>query len=181
MATLVVYREENLATPVKLLTHFEDVQSELGQFMLRLCHEPLSARPATISRLEDLPIGFLDRLHSRHSEYAWRHAEFHFRKAIPVYALSSAMDDEKEHQHSEAGLRCFVRGGGTLCLHVGDHVLALGCDPGDEILLPAGARHWFRPRAGQDLLLIRLSESSRGLAVELTGEPIAQAIDLPDL
>ncbi|WP_304640525.1 hypothetical protein [Pseudomonas sp.] len=181
MATLVVYRADNLDNPAKLLTHFDDVQAELARVSLRLHHHPVEELSGAVGTLEHLPQALLLGLRALYPEHDWPHVELYARDAIPVYATASVETAEQEHCHPEAGLRYFLQGGGILCLRLADEVLALGCEPGDVIELPAGSRHWFSPRPGEDLLLVRLSASSAGLLVEPTGDPIARKIQLPDL
>lgn len=181
MATLVVYRADNLDNPAKLLTHFEDVQAELARASLRLHQQPAQGLPDVVGTLEHLPESLLLGLRALYPEHDWPHVELYARDAIPAYAAASVDTAEPEHCHSEAGLRYFLQGGGILCLRLEDEVMALGCEPGDVIELPAGTRHWFSPRPGQDLLLLRLSVSSNGLLVEPTADPIAGRIQLPEL
>lgn len=65
MTTLVVYREDNLANPAKLLTHVEDIQAELARFALPFRQYSLAGIDLPKERapsLEALRAGALDIL-----------------------------------------------------------------------------------------------------------------------
>jgi 1,2-dihydroxy-3-keto-5-methylthiopentene dioxygenase len=78
-----------------------------------------------------------------------------------------------EHTHSEDEVRFFVEGSGVFYIHHQSRVLALRCDRGDLINVPAGTRHWFDMGARPSFRCIRLFSDPKGWVAELTGSPIA--------
>ncbi len=184
MTTLVVYREDNLANPAKLLTHVEDIQAELARFALPFRQYSLAGIDLPKERapsLEALRAGALDILLALQEEGGWSHAELHQLPAVSPHAVPDPGEGEPEHCHDESGARCFLRGGGVLCLRLEGVVLALGCYPGDILTIPAGVHHWFRPRAGEPALVLRLANSCSALTRRASASGIAASMELPDL
>ncbi|HRQ83372.1 MAG TPA: acireductone dioxygenase [Azospirillaceae bacterium] len=79
-----------------------------------------------------------------------------------------------EHTHSEDEARFFVEGGGCFYLRNGDQVLALACEAGDLLLVPAGARHWFDIGLDPFFTAIRFFNRPEGWVASFTGDPIAE-------
>jgi 1,2-dihydroxy-3-keto-5-methylthiopentene dioxygenase len=79
----------------------------------------------------------------------------------------------KEHTHSEDEARFFVDGAGLFTIHAGRSVLALRCEKGDLINVPAGTPHWFDMGPAPRFKCIRLFTDPRGWVAEPTGSDIA--------
>ena len=79
-----------------------------------------------------------------------------------------------EHIHTEDEVRFFVAGRGAFYLHVGDKVLAIICDRGDLLRVPANTRHWFDMGPAPNLVAIRVFTNPDGWVAQFTGERIAQ-------
>jgi 1,2-dihydroxy-3-keto-5-methylthiopentene dioxygenase len=79
-----------------------------------------------------------------------------------------------EHTHDDDEARFFVEGGGCFYLRDGDQVLAVACEAGDLLLIPAGARHWFDMGPDPCFTAIRFFTRPDGWVAEFTGDPIAE-------
>jgi 1,2-dihydroxy-3-keto-5-methylthiopentene dioxygenase len=79
-----------------------------------------------------------------------------------------------EHRHAEDEVRFFVAGRGCFYLHLGPEVLAVVCESGDLLSVPAGTRHWFDMGARPDFVAIRFFEQEDGWIGEFTGDPIGE-------
>ena len=80
-----------------------------------------------------------------------------------------------EHTHDDDEARFFVEGGGCFYLRDGDQVLAVACEAGDLLLIPAGVRHWFDMGLDPCFTAIRFFSHSQGWVATLTGDKIADA------
>jgi 1,2-dihydroxy-3-keto-5-methylthiopentene dioxygenase len=79
----------------------------------------------------------------------------------------------QEHTHSEDEARFFVDGSGVFTIHAGPSVLAVQCEKGDLINVPAGTRHWFDMGPAPRFKCIRLFTDTRGWVADFTGSDIA--------
>lgn len=79
----------------------------------------------------------------------------------------------EEHQHSEDEVRFFAHGRGLFTLHLDTHVLAVLCEAGDLLSVPAGVRHWFDMGERPDFAAIRFFQEEDGWVGDFTGAPIA--------
>jgi 1,2-dihydroxy-3-keto-5-methylthiopentene dioxygenase len=79
-----------------------------------------------------------------------------------------------EHFHAEDEVRFFVAGRGCFYLHLAPQVVALVCEGGDLVSVPAGTRHWFDMGARPGFVAIRFFEEEDGWIGEFTGETIGE-------
>ncbi|MBV8181077.1 MAG: cupin [Mycobacterium sp.] len=79
-----------------------------------------------------------------------------------------------EHRHAEDEVRFFVAGRGCFYLHLAPEVLAVVCEGGDLLSVPAGTRHWFDMGARPDFAAIRFFEQEDGWIGDFTGDTIAE-------
>lgn len=79
-----------------------------------------------------------------------------------------------EHLHTEDEVRFFVAGRGAFYLHIGERVLAVVCERGDLLRVPANTRHWFDMGPAPSLIAIRVFTNPEGWVARFTGEQIAQ-------
>jgi 1,2-dihydroxy-3-keto-5-methylthiopentene dioxygenase len=77
-----------------------------------------------------------------------------------------------EHRHAEDEVRFFVAGRGCFYLHLEPEVVAVVCEGGDLLSVPAGTRHWFDMGARPDFIAIRFFEELDGWVGDFTGDPI---------
>ena len=82
-----------------------------------------------------------------------------------------------EHTHAEDEVRFFVDGAGIFYLHLdgdGDEaVVAVRCERGDLISVPALTKHWFDMGTDPDFTAIRLFLDPDGWVGTFTGDDIA--------
>lgn len=78
-----------------------------------------------------------------------------------------------EHVHSEDEVRFFVAGRGAFFLHVADRVMAVVCERGDLIRVPANTRHWFDMGPAPDFVVIRVFTNPAGWVAQFTGTALA--------
>ena len=78
-----------------------------------------------------------------------------------------------EHRHTESEVRFFVAGQGCFYLHLGGNVLALVCEAGDLMTVPAGVPHWFDMGRTPHFCAIRFFEHDDGWIGHFTENPIA--------
>jgi 1,2-dihydroxy-3-keto-5-methylthiopentene dioxygenase len=69
-------------------------------------------------------------------------------------------------------VRFFVAGRGCFYLRLAPEVVALVCEGGDLVSVPAGTRHWFDMGTRPEFVAIRLFEEQDGWIGEFTGDSI---------
>lgn len=74
-----------------------------------------------------------------------------------------------EHSHADAEIRYFLGGSGLFYIRVADGHLALLCEAGDWIIVPAGVRHFFDAGERPDFDALRLFSIPQGWEAEFTG------------
>lgn len=79
-----------------------------------------------------------------------------------------------EHRHAEDEVRFFAAGRGCFYLHLGSEVVAVVCEGGDLLSVPAGTPHWFDMGVRPDFVAIRLFEDQDGWVGDFTGDPIGE-------
>lgn len=78
-----------------------------------------------------------------------------------------------EHIHTEDEVRFFVRGRGVFYLHSQQQVVAVLCEQGDLISVPARTAHWFDMGADPEFTAIRFFNNEEGWVAQHTGDTIA--------
>lgn len=81
----------------------------------------------------------------------------------------------EEHTHAEDEVRFFVQGAGVFYLHIDGRVLALYCEAGDLVSVPALTTHWFDMGTRPDFTAIRFFKNADGWVGSFTGSPIAKS------
>lgn len=81
-----------------------------------------------------------------------------------------------EHIHADAEIRVFLRGQGVFYVRRGDEHVAVLCEAGDWLLVPAGTPHFFDAGEHPELDALRLFSQEQGWLAEPTG---AAATALP--
>ena len=79
-----------------------------------------------------------------------------------------------EHRHAEDEVRFFVAGRACFYLHLEPEVVAVVCEGGDVLTVPAGTRHWFDMGSEPDFAAIRFFEQADGWIGDFTGDPIGE-------
>ncbi|MGB0111901.1 MAG: cupin [Ilumatobacteraceae bacterium] len=91
----------------------------------------------------------------------------------PATAAGARAKFLEEHTHAEDEVRFFIRGAGVFYLHIGDEVLAVRCEAGDLLSVPALTTHWFDMGTAPDFAAIRFFQNDDGWVGSFTGDPIA--------
>ena len=81
----------------------------------------------------------------------------------------------EEHTHAEDEVRFFVQGAGVFYLHIDGRVLALYCEAGDLVSVPAWTTHWFDMGTRPDFTAIRFFKDPDGWVGSFTGSPISKS------
>jgi len=87
-----------------------------------------------------------------------------------------------EHRHSEDEVRFFASGKSCFYLRDDTNVIAVICEAGELLSVPAGVRHWFDMGPVPDFCAIRFFERPDGWIADWTGDELAQHVPpLPQL
>lgn len=78
-----------------------------------------------------------------------------------------------EHTHAADEARFFVEGRGLFVIHKDGAVLAVLCEQGDLINVPAGTPHWFDMGPSPRFAAIRFFTNPDGWVAQFTGSDIA--------
>jgi 1,2-dihydroxy-3-keto-5-methylthiopentene dioxygenase len=78
-----------------------------------------------------------------------------------------------EHWHTEDEVRFFAAGRGCFYLHLDGRVLAVVCEAGDLLSVPAGTPHWFDMGTRPDFVAVRFFEEKDGWVGNFTGTRIS--------
>lgn len=79
-----------------------------------------------------------------------------------------------EHFHAEDEVRFFAAGRGCFYLHLAAEVVALVCESGDLVSVPARTPHWFDMGTRPGFVAIRLFEEPDGWIGVFTGDIIGE-------
>ena len=175
MSFLAVYHHDNLLNPIKLLTHREDIGAVLAE--VSVTYESIDVSTELQAEQDDAQLA--DNLRTRFGQYP--HLTVLRLPRVPGYAAGAQHHGESEQSCGDAGLRLFLKGAGVLCLHIGDHLYALGCVRGDLVSIPADVVHWIRQGMGSECVIIRLAKTAIGVeCIPCDGE-LATSMDLPEI
>ena len=103
-------------------------------------------------------------------------------QSVDVVALTPDHPDKtalrqkflEEHTHADFEVRFFVKGQGLFYIHPDNRVLAVLCQAGDLISIPAGTKHWFDMGSEPAFQCIRLFSDAQGWVAQYTGDPLAR-------
>ncbi|MFG1791432.1 acireductone dioxygenase [Nocardia sp. NPDC049149] len=98
----------------------------------------------------------------------------------PEVAAGARAKFLNEHRHAEDEVRFFAAGRGCFYLHLGHEVLAVVCEGGDLLSVPAGTLHWFDMGTRPDFIAIRFFEEEDGWVGDFTGDRISEAFPTLD-
>lgn len=85
-----------------------------------------------------------------------------------------------EHAHDEDEVRFFAAGRGCFYLHLASKVLAIVCEAGDLLSVPAGTLHWFDMGSRPDFVAIRFFQKKDGWVGDFTGSAISASFPALD-
>ncbi|AHH18741.1 acireductone dioxygenase [Nocardia nova SH22a] len=139
------------------------------------------AQPVTAAvPSEEILARYDERIGELNADGRYRHidlARLHPDDTDPQWPETARGAREKflsEHRHAEDEVRFFVSGRGCFYLHLEPEVVAVVCEGGDLLSVPAGTRHWFDMGAHPDFVAIRFFEEADGWVGDFTDDPIAQ-------
>jgi 1,2-dihydroxy-3-keto-5-methylthiopentene dioxygenase len=173
MSILFVYSVSSPDLPNKVLTHFEDIATTLGEQGVKF--ERLQA--ATSIAPGASPEEVLGAFQAQIADLTGEHGDT--TSAVISLREGHPQADElragllQEHQHDVDELRFFVAGRGLLNLHIGDLVFAVQCEKHDLMSIPAGTRQWFDIGERPHLIAIRLFKGAQGDLARFTGADLA--------
>ncbi|MFD0363699.1 acireductone dioxygenase [Nocardia sp. GCM10030253] len=129
---------------------------------------------------------YADRVAELNVAGRYRHidiARIHPDDANPQWPQIAKGAREKflnEHRHAEDEVRFFAGGRGCFYLHLDDAVLAVVCEGGDLLSVPAGTLHWFDMGTRPDFIAIRFFEEEDGWVGDFTGDRISEGFPTLD-
>jgi 1,2-dihydroxy-3-keto-5-methylthiopentene dioxygenase len=179
--TLLQVMADNDAAEVRLRT--DDVTligDELAKRKIVFDHWPIAA-DLDVSRAPDRTLAdFADRIAAINRDGRYRHidvAALQPDDSDPGWHATAIAARSKflaEHRHAEDEVRFFVTGRGCFYLHLEPEVLAVVCEGGDVLSVPAGTRHWFDMGSRPDFVAIRFFEQEDGWIGDFTGDAIGE-------
>ncbi|WP_227982372.1 1,2-dihydroxy-3-keto-5-methylthiopentene dioxygenase [Nocardia spumae] len=157
----------------------ERIAAELATRGIVFDRWPARVVTAAIST-QDILDDYRDRIDELNGDGRYRHidlARLHPDDTDPQWPAQARAAREKflsEHRHAEDEVRFFVSGRGCFYLHLEPEVVAVVCEGGDLVSVPAGTRHWFDMGTRPDFVAIRFFEEADGWVGDFTGDAIAQ-------
>lgn len=94
---------------------------------------------------------------------------------LPERAAKARNTFLNEHKHAEDEVRFFAAGRGCFYLHLDGKVLAVVCEAGDLLSVPAGTLHWFDMGTRPDFVAVRFFEEEDGWIGDFTGSTISSS------
>jgi 1,2-dihydroxy-3-keto-5-methylthiopentene dioxygenase len=143
--------------------------ASLGVDYAREATVPLApeATPEAVLTLHAELVAAVSRRHGYQSVDVVRlHPEHPQREAARARFL-------EEHTHDDDEMRFFAEGWGVFYLHLGRQVVALRCEAGDLLRVPAGTTHWFDMGTRPSFTAIRWFTRPEGWVAAFTGSGIA--------
>lgn len=124
----------------------------------------LSAYAADVARLADEGYDTVDvvRLVPDDTDPEW-----------PTRAAGARSTFLSEHTHDDDEVRFFVEGSGAFYLRIDGSILAVVCEAGDLLSVPAGTTHWFDMGTRPHFAAIRFFRIPEGWVGNFTGDDIA--------
>ncbi len=154
----------------------EEISAQLGKRGIVFDRWPLPADGHAPT--EDILAEYAGRIGELNADGRYKHidvARIHPDDSDPQWPDKAVAAREKflsEHRHAEDEVRFFASGRGCFYLHLDGEVVAVVCEGGDLVSVPAGTRHWFDMGGRPDFLAIRFFEERDGWVGDFTGDKI---------
>ncbi|WP_067860100.1 1,2-dihydroxy-3-keto-5-methylthiopentene dioxygenase [Nocardia shimofusensis] len=184
--TLLQVMAADDADRVRLRTADEAVISaELAAHGIAFDRWPAHDDAATLSS-DDLLARYADHVAELNADGRYRHidiARIHPDDSDPSWPETAEGARAKfldEHRHAEDEVRYFASGRGCFYLHLGEEVLAVVCEAGDLLSVPAGTLHWFDMGERPDFIAVRFFEEADGWIGDFTGDRISSGFPTLD-
>ncbi|MEU7764260.1 cupin [Nocardia sp. NPDC049190] len=178
MTLLQVMAADNAADVRVRTTDDELIGTELARHGITFGRWPVVADAASRSS-DDLLAHYAAEVAELNESGRYQHidiARIHPDDADPQWQHVAKGAREKfldEHRHAEDEVRFFAAGRGCFYLHLDGEVLAVVCEGGDLLSVPAGTLHWFDMGARPDFIAIRFFEEADGWVGDFTGDRIS--------
>ncbi|MGK8509829.1 1,2-dihydroxy-3-keto-5-methylthiopentene dioxygenase [Nocardia asiatica] len=178
MTLLQVMAADNAADVRVRTTDDERIGTELAKHGVTFGRWPVVANAASVSS-DELLAHYAEDVTDLNESGRYKHidiARIHPDDADPQWPEIAEGARKKfldEHRHAEDEVRFFAAGRGCFYLHLGDEVLAVVCEGGDLLSVPAGTLHWFDMGARPDFIAIRFFEEADGWVGDFTGDKIS--------
>ncbi|WP_054814989.1 1,2-dihydroxy-3-keto-5-methylthiopentene dioxygenase [Nocardia arizonensis] len=154
------------------------ITAELARHGIAFDRWPVVAEAAALPS-EELLARYADQVALLNESGRYKHidiARIHPDDADPQWPARAKGAREKfldEHRHAEDEVRYFAAGRGCFYLRLGAEVLAVVCEGGDLLSVPAGTPHWFDMGERPDFIAIRFFEEEDGWVGDFTGDAIS--------
>jgi 1,2-dihydroxy-3-keto-5-methylthiopentene dioxygenase len=179
--TLLQVMADNDAAEVRLRTDDANlIGKELATRDILFDHWPIAADLEVSRAPGPILAAFADRVAAINRDGRYRHidvAALQPDDSDPGWQATATTARSKflaEHRHAEDEVRFFVAGRGCFYLHLEPEVLAVVCEGGDVLSVPAGTRHWFDMGSRPDFVAIRFFEQDDGWIGDFTGDAIGE-------
>ncbi|MFI6211576.1 1,2-dihydroxy-3-keto-5-methylthiopentene dioxygenase [Nocardia brasiliensis] len=185
MTLLQVMAAGNAADVRVRTTADELIGTELAAHGITFGRWPVLPDAAAVSS-DDLLAHYTDNVAELNESGRYKHidiARIHPDDSNPEWPQIAKGAREKflnEHRHAEDEVRYFAAGRGCFYLHLGHEVLAVVCEGGDLLSVPAGTLHWFDMGTRPDFIAIRFFEEEDGWVGDFTGDRISEGFPTLD-
>ncbi|WP_067893716.1 1,2-dihydroxy-3-keto-5-methylthiopentene dioxygenase [Nocardia vaccinii] len=184
MTVLQVMSDTDAEQVVLRTTDPEVIGAELARRGIVFDRWPLPAdqRAAT----GDILAEYASRIDDLNAQGRYRHTDVariapdESDPAWPETAAAARGKFLSEHRHAEDEVRFFAAGRGCFYLRLEGEVVAVVCEAGDLVSVPAGTRHWFDMGVRPDFLAIRFFEEKDGWVGDFTGDRIGESFPTLD-
>jgi 1,2-dihydroxy-3-keto-5-methylthiopentene dioxygenase len=179
--TLLQVMADDDAAVVRLRTdHADLINTELATRGIALGYWPIAADLDVSAPAEQILAEYAEPVAAINRDGRYRHIDITGLRPDdndpdwPAMATNARSKFLAEHRHAEDEVRFFVAGRGCFYLHFEPEVLAVVCESGDVLSVPAGTRHWFDMGTRPDFTAIRFFEREDGWIGDFTGDAIGQ-------
>ncbi|MFI6040747.1 1,2-dihydroxy-3-keto-5-methylthiopentene dioxygenase [Nocardia sp. NPDC051321] len=185
MTLLQVMAADNAADVRVRTTDDAVIGTELAKHGITFGRWPVVANAAAVDS-DELLTHYTDQVAELNEFGRYRHidiARIHPDDANPEWPQIAKGAREKflnEHRHAEDEVRYFAAGRGCFYLHLGHEVLAVVCEGGDLLSVPAGTLHWFDMGSRPDFIAIRFFEEEDGWVGDFSGDRISEGFPTLD-
>ena len=168
MSYVAVYDLTTPATPDKVLTHFDDLQSTLAEHGVRFERW----QPGTLEKDAD-EAQLIAAYQTQIDALGYARAEVirvngaDSKEALPAERLD-------EHSCAEDQARFFIAGQGLCSMRIGEYVYGVRCEKNDLLIVPADMPHWFDMGEHPYGVVLHMFNTVEGSVPKLTGSDIAR-------
>jgi 1,2-dihydroxy-3-keto-5-methylthiopentene dioxygenase len=179
--TLLKVMADNDAAEMRLHTDDADlIRDELATRGIAFDRSPVSPGVVATQPAEQILAGHAEQVAAVNADDRYRRidvAALHPDHGDPQWRAKAAAARSAflaEHRHAEDEVRFFVAGRACFYLHLEPEVLAVVCESGDLLTVPAGTRHWFDMGSEPSFAAIRFFEREDGWIADFTGDAIGE-------